>query len=78
MTTSMHPPANPRCQIYGEATSVRCINTGTHWVSWGKFILHKTASSTVDESDFYSWECDGPHIYGEGNAAYIPTQREAA
>lgn len=49
---SMHPPAVHRCQIYGD-TSERCINEGTHWVPWGSDI------------DFHSWECDGPHLFGE-------------
>lgn len=80
MTITMHPPANQRCQIYSEATSVRCVNTGTHWIKWGGRCSCDDSLCTdpVCESDFFSWECDGPHLYGEGDTAFIPAQREAA
>lgn len=55
---TMHPPADHRCQIYSEATTVRCINTGTHWVPWGH-------QPDTGEAEHYSWECDGEHLYGE-------------
>jgi hypothetical protein len=78
--TAIDPPASPRCQIYG-LSSVRCINTGTHWVSWGG----KGCGCGGDvcmaddcEQDFSSWECDGPHRFGETTSAAIPRQREAA
>jgi hypothetical protein len=67
VTTAMHPPAVRRCQIYSEATSVRCINEGTHWVSWGgcqHFGENHGAQSECD-FEYYSWECDGTHLYGE-------------
>jgi hypothetical protein len=63
----MHPPANQRCQIYSEATTVRCINDGTHWVPWGG-CQHLTDSHDAPHAcDFehYSWECDGEHLFGE-------------
>lgn len=75
MTNTMHPPANHRCQIYGN-TSVRCINEGTHWEKW--FGCGCTAlDHDVCEKDFFSWECDGPHRFGEVTAAFI-NEREAA
>jgi len=66
--TTMHPPANRRCQIYSNATSVRCINEGTHWVPWGACRCLDDNHGEGAEScvaDFYSWECDGEHLYGE-------------
>lgn len=65
---TMHPPANRRCQIYG-TTSVRCINDGTHWVAWGR-CQHTDDNHGFDgqatcEADYYSWECDGTHRFGE-------------
>jgi hypothetical protein len=73
--TVMAPPTNPRCQIYG-LSSVRCINTGTHWVKWGG----KGCGCGADdcEQDFYSWECDGAHRFGEADTAAISHQWEAA
>lgn len=66
MTTAMHPPAIRRCQIYSEATSVRCINEGTHWVEWGGCQHVGTPPhSGPCEFEYYSWECDGAHLYGE-------------
>lgn len=80
MTSVSHPPANHRCQIYSETTSVRCINTGTHWEGWGGGCGCGGDVCTAQdcEKGFFSWECDGPHLYGETNSAMIPTQREAA
>lgn len=72
----MHPPANRRCQIYGH-TSVRCINEGTHWEKWGGCGCDAPDAETC-EKDFFSWECDGPHRYGEAAAARVPEQQEAA
>lgn len=69
----MHPPASTRCQIYGESC-VRCINTGTHWVTWAKFVINGVGS----ETEFHSWECDGPHLYGEADTASLYCEREAA
>jgi hypothetical protein len=63
----MHPPASHRCQIYSEVTSVRCINDGNHWVPWGR-CQHTDGNhggGGFCEADFYSWECDGPHRFGE-------------
>lgn len=62
----MHPPALRRCQIYSETTSVRCINEGTHWIPWGK-CTHADSNHPDGpcEADFYSWECDGVHHFGE-------------
>lgn len=80
MTIDMHPPANQRCQIYSEATSVRCISQGTHWEKWGGTcqLPHALGHDPACETDFYSWECDGPHLYGETDSAAVPAQREAA
>jgi hypothetical protein len=82
--TTMHPPVNRRCQIYSDATSVRCINQGTHWVTWGGVCVctkspcaKNPCASGFCEKDFYSWECDG-HLFGDANSAAVPTQREAA
>lgn len=77
MTTDMHPPANHRCQIYGD-TSERCINTGTHWVSWGRCQHTGSTHDDICDAEFYSWECDGPHRFGETAALTVPTQKEAA
>ena len=78
MILSMHPPENHRCQIYGN-NSVRCVNHGTHWVTWGRFITSSTDSSAAtDQGDFYSWECDGPHLYGEADTAFLSAKQEAA
>lgn len=76
MTTDTPPPDNPRCQVYG-GTAVRCINTGTHWFHWGGGCVCTEPDANC-EKDFYSWECDGPHLYGDTDSAFIPTQREAA
>lgn len=67
MTIDMHPPANQRCQLYSEVTSVRCTNHGTHWQKWGGGCgcNGEICTSQDCEKDFYSWECDGPHLYGE-------------
>lgn len=65
---AMHPPATRQCQIYCEATCVRCINTGTHWVPWGSCTHGADTDHGNDgtcEADFYSWECDGTHLFGE-------------
>lgn len=59
----MHPPAQQQCQIYG--SSVRCINDGTHWVPWSKFATSPTTDDHADQVDFYSWECDGDHRFGD-------------
>jgi hypothetical protein len=75
------PPLNSRCQIYSEATSVRCINDGTHWAKWGGGCTcnTKTCTGSTDcPKDFHTWECEGPHRFGEANSAVVPTQREAA
>jgi hypothetical protein len=79
MTISMHPPASHRCQIYGD-TSERCINTGTHWVPWGKCHLHTVhdAEGESCEAEFFSWECDGPHRFGEAATAFVSHEKEAA
>lgn len=79
MSIDMHPPANRRCQIYGE-TSVRCINNGTHWVSWGK-CQHIGSAHDPDgtcDAEFFSWECDGPHLFGEAAITAMPQQEEEA
>lgn len=62
----MHPPAVRRCQIYSEATSVRCINEGSHWVPWGRCTHdgNNHDGELTCEADFYSWECDD-HLFGE-------------
>lgn len=78
-TIDMHPPANHRCQIYGD-TSERCINNGTHWVSWGK-CQHIGDTHEPDgtcDAEFYSWECDGPCRFGEAGTAAMPPHKEAA
>lgn len=80
MSDAIHPPVNLRCQIYG-LSSVRCINTGTHWVMWGSSGCGCGGSVCMAddcEQDFSSWECDGPHLYGAADSAVIPAQREAA
>lgn len=64
MTTHMHPPADRRCQVYGE-TTVRCINDGTRWIRWGGGCACVDPGDDVCEQDIFSWECDGPHLYGE-------------
>lgn len=67
MTIPMHPPVDHRCQIYSETTSVRCINTGTHWVEWGgcQHTGNFHGARGDCEFEYYSWECDGTHLYGE-------------
>lgn len=79
MSTNMHPPANQRCQIYGD-TSERCINNGTHWVSWGRCQHPGSAHDTDNGCDveFFSWECDTPHRFGETASAYVAPHKEAA
>jgi hypothetical protein len=77
----MHPPADHRCQIYGN-NSVRCVNHGTHWVSWGR-CEHTDDNHGFDGratcvSDFHSWECDGPHLHGEADTTSLPVKQEAA
>lgn len=79
MTISMHPPADHRCQIYGN-NSVRCVNHGTHWVKWGGGcrLPHTFGHDPACEMDFYSWECDGPHLHGEADSRSLPVKQEAA
>lgn len=70
----MHPPANKRCQIYttGEwnvATGnfhvvSRCSNDGNHWEKWGGCHCGNP-DRTFCESDFFSWECTGGHVFLE-------------
>lgn len=76
MTARMHPPARLRCQIYG-STSVRCINEGDHWVRWGGCGCNDP-DDQICEKDFFSWECEGPHRFGETAAVRVPQQQEAA
>lgn len=75
----LQPPANQRCHIYG-ATSVRCINPGTHWAKWGGGCGCDSGICIAEDCEkvFLSWECDGPHLYGDTNAETIPKQAEAA
>ncbi len=80
MTIAMYPPSDRRCQIYGQ-TSVRCVNTGTRWVKLqGNCLCYTPAACTGKDcaGNFYTWECDGPHLFGGGDTASIPHQREAA
>lgn len=62
----MHPPVDKRCQIYVSPPSStsrdlrRCINPGTHWEKWGGCGCGDP--SDVCEAEFYSWECEGPHL----------------
>jgi hypothetical protein len=79
-TPDLHPPANPRCQIYGD-TGERCINPGTHYVPWGSCTRHPDhnhGDETRCTAEFYSWECDGPCRFGDTNAATTPHRKEAA
>ena len=73
MTVSMHPPVNPRCQIYvttqGDAPDLfRCLKDGTHWEKWCSCgcIVHDPA---VCDGDYHSWECDGDHAIEEALCA---------
>lgn len=78
MTIDMHPPSSERCQIYGLG-SVRCINKGTHWVRFGGAGCGCGGGvcQTDDcERDFYTWECDGAHRFGD--AAALSQEKEAA
>lgn len=67
MTISMHPPADRRCQIYISPTNQtsrdmsQCINPGTHWEKWPGCYCYDPLAHGCD-SDFFSWECDGPHL----------------
>lgn len=63
----MHPPALRQCQIYSDAGSTRCVNDGTHWVAWGGCQHPGTQHGPDGACDFeyYSWECDGVHLFGE-------------
>jgi hypothetical protein len=63
---SMHPPVDQRCQIYVQAAPGsrdlnRCVNPGTHWEDWPGCSCIPCDPETCD-GDFYSWECDGPHL----------------
>lgn len=64
---AQHQPADGRCQVYGD-TSVRCINTGTRWVKLdGKCLCLAPDACTGNDcaGNFYAWECNGPHRFGE-------------
>lgn len=60
MTNVGHPPAFRRCQIYVGTDLRRCINEGTHWVSWGGCSCDSDDPMLCEDA-FESWECDGPH-----------------
>lgn len=58
-----HPPADRRCQLYSRndfsGEIARCTNQGTHWVRWGGCPCGDVDGEFC-ESEFESWECDGP------------------
>lgn len=68
-----HPPANRRCQIYLGNGDIgpnlhRCTNIGTHWEKWSGCDCCEKDSDDC-EDDFYTWECDGPHVSELNEAA---------
>lgn len=67
--TTMHPPADLRCQIYtgdeGGGSLTRCQSEGNRWEKWGGCNCSEP-DADVCEGDFYSWEC-GAHGF-EGGA----------